>query len=142
VAEEHEQNAPSRREHDLLRLRGWFAPALQSNEVLRAGLAATPFRLTMLNSLVGTAKEMVGHNQGRVLLLTDRAIHVAGRKFWRRRFRVVLATIPVGTVPVSWDGRSLVIGDTRYYLNPAGFQLGGVVGTSVDLDMFLAAGSN
>lgn len=53
----------SRRDRDLLRVRGWFAPAFQPGEDLRAALAATPYELTMLNSVVATAKELVGRNQ-------------------------------------------------------------------------------
>jgi hypothetical protein len=130
----------SRREADLLRVRGWFAPALGPDDVLRAALAASPYRLTFINSLLVTAKELIGRNQGRVLLLTDRSILVAGRQFWRRRFRALLASHPIGSVPVVASDGSMAIGDDRFYLNPTGFQLGDV-GTATDVALFLAAGA-
>ena len=120
-------------------MREWFAPAFQPDERLCAALAATPFRVTALNSLLATAKELTGQNQGRVLLLTDRAIHIAGRRFWRRRFRVLLASVPLGTVVVRHDAGALWIGEEPFYLNPSGLQMGGVIGSSTDIDLFVAA---
>jgi hypothetical protein len=134
--------ASSRRDQGLARVQTWFAPALEADETLRAALAATPFRLTRLNSLVATAKELTGRNQGRVLLLTDRAIHVAGRRFWRRRFRVLFVSYPLGTVSVRYVGDGeLRVGEDAFFLNPAGFQMGGVVGSAADIELFVAAGS-
>jgi hypothetical protein len=122
-------------------VRDWFAPAFQPDEKLCAALAATPFPVTMLNSLVATAKALAGRNQGRVLLLTDRAIHVAGRHFWRRRFRVSLGSFPLGTVVVRHDGGALWIGEESFYLNPSGLQMGGVIGSSTDIKLFVEASS-
>jgi hypothetical protein len=96
----------------------------------------------MINSLIATAKELAGRNQGRVLLLTDQAILVAGRRFWRRRFRTLLASHPIGSVPVVSGAGYLTIGDDRFYLNPGGFQLGGDVGSATDVALFLAAGAS
>jgi hypothetical protein len=141
VAESDGGGTTTGRESDLLRAREWFAPALQPDDVLRAAMAASRYRLTLINSLVVTAKELVGRNQGRVLLLIDRAILVAGRRFWRRRFRALLASHPIGSVPVIAGDGYLTIGDDRFYLNPAGFQLVGVVGTATDVELFLAAGA-
>ena len=92
------------RDADLSMVRGWFEPAFQTDEELRAALMAIPYRLTVVDSLVTTAKELAGRNQGRVPLLTDRAIHVARRTFWRRRFGRLLASYPIGTVPVCYAG--------------------------------------
>jgi hypothetical protein len=144
---------PTKRQAGLLRVREWFAPAFSPEETLLAALAVTPFRLTMVNSLVATGKALVGHNQGRVLLLTDRSIHIVSRKFWRRRFKRVMSSYPVGTVPVTLDtkrahvtslgldsGAALCIGDQRFYLNVAGFQMDGIVGSRQDVDLFVAAG--
>jgi hypothetical protein len=122
-------------------VREWFAPAFQPGEDLRAALAATPYPLTMMHSLVATAKELVGRNQGRVLLLTDRAIHVVGRRFWRRRFRALLASYPIGTVPVRYAGGELWIDEVPFYLNPVGFQMGERVGLDADVDLFVGAGN-
>ena len=132
----------SPREQDLLQVTEWFAPALQTGETLRAALAATPYPLTMANSLVGTAKDLVGRNQGRVLLLTDRAIHVAGRHFWRRRFRVLLGSFPLGTVSVRSSTGELWIDEEPFYLNPSGYQMGGAVGSATDIELFVRAGVN
>jgi hypothetical protein len=141
VAENGGGGTTSGREGDLLRVRGWFAPALQPDDVLRAALAASPYRLTLVNSLVATAKELVGRNQGRVLLLTDRAILVAGRRFWRRRFRALLVSYPIGSVPVVAGEGVLTIGDDQFFLSPTGFQLVGAVGTATDVALFLEAGA-
>jgi hypothetical protein len=140
------------RQADLLRVRAWFAPAFAPDEVLVAAVATTPFRLTMLNSLVATGKALVGHNQARILLLTDRSIHVVARTFWRRRLRGVVASYPLGTVRVTLEreghhasalgldsGAVLCVGDQRFHLNVAGFQLGGEVGTGADVELFLGS---
>lgn len=113
-------NPPPDRARDLEKVRTWFLPAFAPDEVLRAALAATPFPLTTLNSLIGTAKELVGQNQGRVLLLTDRAIHVVGRQFWRRRYRRSLASFPLGTTAVRRDAATLWIADVPYYITSTG----------------------
>lgn len=76
-----------------------------------------------------------------MLLLTDRAIYVAGRKFWRRRFRALLASYPIGTVPVRYDGGELWIDEEPFYLNPVGFQMGGAVGSGTDVELFVEAGN-
>ncbi len=132
----------SPREQGLQQVAEWFAPALQPGETLQAALAATPYPLTMVNSLVGTAKDLVGRNQGRVLLLTDRAIHVAGRQFWRRRFRVLLGSFPLGTVSVRYASGELWIHEQSFYLNPSGYQLGGAVGSATDIELIVRAGVN
>jgi hypothetical protein len=130
------------RERGLDTVRQWFGPALASDEALRAALAANPYRLTFFNSLIATAKELVGKNQGRVLLLTDRAIHVAGRRFWTRRFRTLYASYPIGSVPVGYAHGKLSIDGHAFYLNPGGFQLKGViVGNATDVGLFLQAGA-
>jgi hypothetical protein len=54
----------------------------------------------MFSGLLGTTKDIIGWNQGRVLLVTHGAIHVAGRHFWRLRFRLRPASFPLGTVPI------------------------------------------
>jgi hypothetical protein len=141
VSDKGNGEAPSPRDQGLQTVRDWFAPALQPDEKLRAALAATPFPVTTLNSLVATAKELTGRNQGRVLLLTDRAIHVAGRRFWRRRFRVLLGTFPLGTVVVRHDAGALWIGEEPFYPNPSGLQMGGVIGSSTDIELFVEASS-
>ncbi len=120
-------------------MREWFAPAFQPGELLQAALAATPYRLTVWNSLVATAKGLAGRNQGRVLLLTDRALLVAGRRFWRRRFRALLASFPLGSVSVRYADGELWIEEESFYLNPAGFQMGGRVGSATDIELFVGA---
>ena len=129
------------RDRDLDTVRQWFGPALASGETLRAALATNAYPLTFLNSLIVTGKELVGNNQGRVLLLTDRAIHVAGRRFWARRFRTLYASYPIGSVPVGYADGALSIDGHAFYLNPAGYQLKGVIGTATDVDLFLQAGA-
>jgi hypothetical protein len=141
MATDRDGQASSGRDLALLKVHGWFAPAFEPGEDLRAALMATPYPLTVVNSLVATAKELVGRNQGRVLLLTDRAIHVAGRRFWRRRFRVLLASYPIGTVAVGYAGGELRIDGEPFYVNPAGFQVGPRVGSGKDVELFMEAGS-
>jgi hypothetical protein len=131
----------SPRAEGLQRVQQWFAPAFAPDETLRAALAATPFPVTYWNSIVAAGKELTGHNQGRVLLLSDETIHVVGRHFWRRRFRAELASYAVGTVPVRYAADVLHIADVPFYLNAAGFQMGGVVGSNTDVELFVAAGS-
>jgi hypothetical protein len=79
----------------------------------------------------------IGRNPARILLLTDRAIHIATRKFTKRRFKKLIVSYPLHTVPVSWDDKALHIGDRQIYLNGAGFQLGGLIGTQQDMTLFL-----
>jgi len=129
------------RDRDLDTVRQWFGPALDSGETLRAGLATNAYPLTIFYSLIGTAKALVGNNQGRVLLLTDRALHVAGRRFWAPRFRTLYASYPIGSVPVGYAHGALSIDGHAFYLNPAGFQLKGVIGTATDVDLFVQAGA-
>jgi hypothetical protein len=131
----------SRRDQDLEKVRQWFSPALQPDEHLRAALATTPFRLTVVNSLLGTAKDLIGQNQSRILLLTDRAVHVVGRRFWRRRFRSLLVTFPLGTVAIRYDSGELRLDDDKFYVNISGFQLGGDVGSTTDIELFVEAGA-
>lgn len=124
-----------------MRVREWFAPVFAPDEVLSAALAGNDIRFTMLNSLIGTARMLVGDNPARVLLLTDHAIYVATRKFWKRRFKSLLTTYPLGSVSISVDRRTeLRIGDDVYFLNPPGYQMGGPIGTQQDVRLFLAAG--
>ncbi len=130
----------SPRRAGLARVQQWFAPAFAPDEVLRAAVAATPFRLTMLNSLRAIPALLVGRSTGRVLLLTDRAVHVAARQLWRRRFKKLLGTYPVESVAVSADGEALCIGEHRFYPNPAGYQLGGGIGSTADIELFVEAG--
>jgi hypothetical protein len=128
---------------------------LTPDEPLLAAVAATPFRLTLLTSLVATGMALVGHNQGRVLLLTDRSIYIVSRKFWRRRFKRVVSSYPVGSMPVTLEsersasasfgldsGAALRIGDQRFYVNVDGFQLGRAVGSREDVELFLTAGQS
>ena len=89
-----------------MRVREWFAPAFAPDEVLTAALAGNDIRFTMLNSLIGTARMLVGDNPARVLLLTDRAIYVATRKFWKRRFKGLLTTYPIGSSRSAWTAPS------------------------------------
>jgi hypothetical protein len=67
------------------------------------------------------------------------SIHVATRRFSRRRYKKLVATYPRHGVTVTWDKTALRIGDQHYYLNPAGYQLGGAIGTEQDVELFLAA---
>ena len=138
----HDQQAEqgAKREAGLLRVQGWFAAAFAPDEVLVAALAANAYPLTMLNSLVGTAKSFVGRSPARVLLLTDRAIHVATRKFWKRRFKALLVSYPTGTVSVRATGIELWIGDESFFLNPSGYQMGGNIGTAQDVRLFVDSG--
>ena len=92
-----------------MKVRGWFTPAFGPGEDLRAALMATPYPLTVVNTLVAKAKELIGRNHGRVLLLSDQAIHVAGRRFWRRRFRVLLASCPLARCRLAWSAGELRI---------------------------------
>ena len=55
MATERDGQAPSGRELALSKVRGWFAPAFEPGEDLRAALMATPYPLTVVNSLVATA---------------------------------------------------------------------------------------
>jgi len=129
------------REAGLLRVRQWFAPALTSDEVLLAALASSTSRLTTFNSLIATAKTLVGRSPQRVLLLTDRSLHVTSRKFSRRRYKKLVASYPLHTVAVTWHNGALHIADQTFFVNPPGFQLGGVIGTEQDLKLLLAASS-
>ncbi len=139
MAQRRARGDSDRRARDLERVRQWFEPAFEPGEELRAALAATALRLTLVNVLIGTAKELVGRNQGRVLLLTDRAIRVVGRRFWRRRFRTSIARYDLGTVGIRLHDRALWVSDQPYYINPNGFQMGGSVGSSTDVELFLKA---
>lgn len=118
-------------------MREWFAGALAPDEVLVAALATTPFRLTMLNSLVATGRDLVGQNQARILLLADTSIHLTSRKFWRRRLKAVLASYRLGTVTVTTDGDAIVVGDQELYFNPLG--VGAGIGSGEDLQLLLDA---
>lgn len=139
----------ARRQQELLRIREAFAPALAPNEILVGALSVTPFDLSnpsspaaIGNSLVATGKALTGNNQGRVLLLTDRNIHVARRKFWKTSYRGVDASYPVRSVPIRREGNGIRVADKVYYPNWTGFQTGGargVVGTVEDLQLLLAA---
>jgi hypothetical protein len=130
---------PERREAGLLRVRQWFAPAFEADEVLVAALAGSTDRLTLSSSLLATGKLLVGQNPARILLLTDRSIHIAARKFSRRRYKKLIMSYPRRGVAVTWDEKALRIADRHYYLNPAGYQLGGVIGTEQDVELFLGA---
>lgn len=77
-----------------------------------------------------------------MLLLTDRAIHVVGRHFSRRLFRVLLASFPLGTVPIRYAAGELWIGEETFDVNWSGFQMGGDVGSTLDIDLFVEAGAN
>jgi hypothetical protein len=66
---------------------------------------------------------------------------VAGRRFWARRFRTLYASYPIGSVPVGYADGALSIDGHAFYLNPAGYQLKGVIGTATDVDLFLQAGA-
>jgi hypothetical protein len=129
------------REAGLLRVRQWFAPAFTSDEVLLAALAGSTSRLTTLNSLIATAKTLVGRSPQRVLLLTDRSVHVTSRKFSRRRYKKLVASYPLHTVAVTLHAGALHIADQPFYVNPPGFQLGGVIGTQEDVKLLLGASS-
>lgn len=76
-----------------------------------------------------------------MLLLTDRAIHRAGRRFWRRRFGVLVASYPIGTVAVGYAGGELRIDGEPFSVNPAGFQVGPRVGSGKDVELLMEAGS-
>jgi hypothetical protein len=130
---------PERREAGLLRVRAWFAPAFAPDEVLVAALASSTYRLTLFRSLLATGMALIGQNPARILLLTDRSLHLAARKFTRRRFKKLVVSYPLHSVTVTWDKTALQIGEQHYYLNPAGYQLGGVIGTEQDVELFLAA---
>jgi len=137
MSDDRQADRAAKRQEGLLR--EWFAPALAPDEALTAALAASTVPLTMLNSLVATSKTFAGRSPARVLLLTDRAIHVATRRFWKRRFKGLLVSYPIGTVPITVAGSELRIGEESYFLNPPGYQLGGNSGTTQDVRLFLGA---
>jgi hypothetical protein len=122
-------------------VRSRFAGALADDEVLIAAVATTPFRLTVLNSLIATAKDLVGQNQARILLLSDRSIHICSRRFSKPKLRKVLATYPIRGVPVGWAGGALVVDGKSFYMNNAGYQVARGIGNSFDVDLFVAASS-
>jgi hypothetical protein len=133
----------------LLRVREWFAPALGPSETLQGALATTPFDLSnpyspaaVGHSLLAAGQALTGNNQGRVLLLTDTSIHVARRRFWKRRFKALEASYPVGGVRVTAEGNGLRIGDQVFFPNWTGFQLGGAVGGPHDVQLLLEAGGS
>lgn len=135
------------RQASLLRVRQWFAPALAPSETLVAALATTPFDLSnpyapaaVGHSLVAAGQALMGNNQGRVLLLTETFIHVARRRFWKRRFKSLEMSYPVGAVRIVAEGHGLRIGDQAFFPNWAGFQLGEAVGGPHDLRLLLGAG--
>ena len=140
----------AKRQQELVRIRQAFAPALAPDETLVGVVAVTPFDLSnpsspkaMGNSLLATGKALTGNNQGRVLLVTDKNIHVARRKFWKPSYRGVDASYPLRTVPVRREGNGIRVADRVYYPNWTGFQAGGargVVGSAEDLRLLLAAG--
>ena len=88
---------------------------------------------------MGTAKDIIGWNQGRVLLVTYRAIHIAGRHFWRWRFGVLLACC---TVPIRYVTRRPGSGEETFHVNWSGFQVGSDAKTTLDIDLFVEAGVN
>jgi hypothetical protein len=138
---------------ELNKVREWFAPAFAHDEVLRAVLLARSYRLTFSRHLIATLQALAGFNQGRVLLLTDRSIHVASRQFRYPRFQRLLTSYPIRTVPVTMEtrrptrfavdvdsGAVLAIAGRPFFLVPGGFRLD-LVGVGEDIELFLAAGS-
>jgi hypothetical protein len=84
-------------------VRAWFAPAFAPDEVLVAALASSTYRLTLFRSLLATGMALIGQNPARILLLTDRSLHLAARKFTRRRFKKLVVSYPLHSVTVTWD---------------------------------------
>jgi len=119
TTEDSEAHSP--RDQALQEVHDWFLPAMRPDEKLRAVLAVTPYPLAMFSSLFGTATDIIGWGQDRAILVTDRAIHAAGRHFWRWRTGVLLASFPLGTVPIRYAGGQLGIGEETFYVYWSGF---------------------
>ena len=77
-----QRKASEHRQADLERVQRWFQPAFEVGETLRAAVGVSAGK--------------------RVLLLTDRAIHVVARKFWARRFKAALGSFPLGSISVRY----------------------------------------
>ncbi len=120
----------------------WFAPALDRDEVPRAVLTATPHPVPSLATVRDAVGDLGGRCSGRVLLLTDRAIHVGSRPLWRRRVRATVSRYPLGSVTVALHGAALVVGGVAYYLNAGGYQLRPTLWMTPEMRMFLAASAS
>jgi len=123
---------------DRVRSRRPFNPAKRSRPRWRP----PPYPLTMVNSLVGTAKDLVGRNQGRVLLLdrTGPSI-VAGAQFWRRRSGPAWV-LPLGALSVRYASGELWITNSPSILTPPAISSVEPSGSPTDIELFVRAGVN